>query len=79
MLRVALLACVLAGARGLYLPGVLPHEYGDGERVEVKVNKLTSSAASNDSIDLRSIVLDSTLSVSFPGNFRLRNHIDRVL
>jgi transmembrane 9 superfamily protein 2/4 len=26
-----------------YLPGVTPHEYREGERVELKVNKLTST------------------------------------
>ena len=28
---------------GFYLPGVSPREYLEGERVELKVNKLTSS------------------------------------
>ena len=31
------------GASAFYLPGVAPREYQDGERVEVKVNKLTST------------------------------------
>ena len=30
-------------AQGFYLPGVAPREYGTGERVELKVNKLTST------------------------------------
>ena len=30
-------------ASGFYLPGVAPHEYMDGELVDVKVNKLTST------------------------------------
>mmetsp|Transcript_10839 Transcript_10839/g.34245 ORF Transcript_10839/g.34245 Transcript_10839/m.34245 type:complete len:631 (-) Transcript_10839:650-2542(-) len=37
-------AATLAPAvRGFYLPGVAPKEFDDGERVEVKVNKLTST------------------------------------
>ena len=28
---------------GFYLPGVSPREYLEGERVELKVNKLTST------------------------------------
>lgn len=37
-------ACALLdGALGFYLPGVAPQEYGHGERVELKVNKLTST------------------------------------
>jgi transmembrane 9 superfamily protein 2/4 len=37
------LACLAASpAAGFYLPGVAPKEFDDGERVEVKVNKLTS-------------------------------------
>jgi transmembrane 9 superfamily protein 2/4 len=31
------------GAAGFYLPGVAPREFADGDRVEVKVNKLTST------------------------------------
>ena len=30
-------------ALGFYLPGVAPHDYMPGEKVEVKVNKLTST------------------------------------
>ena len=33
----------LRAAAGFYLPGVAPKEYGEGERVEIKVNKLTSA------------------------------------
>ena len=33
----------LRAASGFYLPGVAPREYLDGEKVEVKVNKLTST------------------------------------
>merc|ERR1719217_1753786 len=33
----------LDAAVGFYLPGVAPREFQDGERVEVKVNKLTST------------------------------------
>ena len=37
------LALLLGAARAFYLPGVAPREYGTGERVELKVNKLTST------------------------------------
>ena len=30
-------------AAAFYLPGVAPHDYMPGEKVEVKVNKLTST------------------------------------
>jgi len=30
-------------AHGWYLPGVAPHDFTRGERVELKVNKLTST------------------------------------
>ena len=33
----------LPNANAFYLPGVSPHEYRDGEKVELKVNKLTST------------------------------------
>eukprot|EP00967_Tisochrysis_lutea_P054019 scaffold67376_cov31-Tisochrysis_lutea.AAC.4 len=40
----ALVLCsACAGVRGFYLPGVAPHEYQDNERVEIKVNKLSST------------------------------------
>ena len=43
-LRRALLAlAVCANADGFYLPGVAPHEYAEGERVDIKVNKLSST------------------------------------
>merc|ERR1719316_1071311 len=44
-MRASLLALSLAApaCRGFYLPGVSPHEYREGERVELKVNKLTST------------------------------------
>lgn len=32
----------LRSARAFYLPGVAPREYKSGEKVELKVNKLTS-------------------------------------
>ena len=34
---------LLCAADAFYLPGVSPHEYMDGERVDVKVNKLSSA------------------------------------
>jgi transmembrane 9 superfamily protein 2/4 len=33
---------VLSGASGFYLPGVAPHEYQEGEKVEIRVHKLSS-------------------------------------
>ena len=33
---------MLAPASGFYLPGVIPHDYKEGERVKVKVNRLDS-------------------------------------
>ena len=42
--RVVGLALGLVGpAHGWYLPGVAPHDFQRGERVELKVNKLTST------------------------------------
>jgi len=38
-----LLLALVLGAEAFYLPGVSPHEYADGERVEIKVNKLSST------------------------------------
>jgi len=38
----AALAAV-GGVEGFYLPGVAPRDYADGEKVELKVNKLTST------------------------------------
>ena len=32
----------VAGASGFYLPGVAPREYADGDKVEIKVHKLSS-------------------------------------
>eukprot|EP00316_Scyphosphaera_apsteinii_P020015 CAMPEP_0119308604 /NCGR_PEP_ID=MMETSP1333-20130426/11553_1 /TAXON_ID=418940 /ORGANISM="Scyphosphaera apsteinii, Strain RCC1455" /LENGTH=629 /DNA_ID=CAMNT_0007312415 /DNA_START=21 /DNA_END=1910 /DNA_ORIENTATION=- len=46
MTRLALIAAVTLCARiisAFYLPGVSPHEYLDGDKVEVKVNKLSST------------------------------------
>lgn len=48
MTAVSFWLCVLAlaalpGALGFYLPGVAPHEYADGEAVEIKAVKLTSA------------------------------------
>ena len=37
------LAATCQLAQGFYLPGVSPREYHEGERVELKVNKLTST------------------------------------
>ena len=39
------LAALLAAApcASFYLPGIAPHEYADGDKVDIKVNKLTSS------------------------------------
>ena len=42
-MRCTLLAAAAALSSGFYLPGVSPKEYKDGDRVEVKVNKLSSS------------------------------------
>ena len=36
------LALLLAPANGFYLPGVAPREYADGDRVEIRVHKLSS-------------------------------------
>ena len=41
--RIALLLVHVAPARAFYLPGVSPIEYDDREKVEMKVNKLTSN------------------------------------
>lgn len=41
MLRLAAVAAIMADA--FYLPGFAPKEYQDGEQVELKVNKLTST------------------------------------
>ena len=43
MRRALLCAALAAQSSGFYLPGVAPKEYGEGERVEIKVNKLTSA------------------------------------
>ena len=34
---------LVAGVHGFYLPGVAVHEYAQDERVDIKVNKLTST------------------------------------
>ena len=39
----AVLALAVRPSEGFYLPGVAPHQYLPGERVEVKVNKLSST------------------------------------
>jgi transmembrane 9 superfamily protein 2/4 len=42
--ELALLWVLLAAVcDSFYLPGVAPHEYLDNERVEIKVNKLSST------------------------------------
>ena len=38
-----LIALLPAMAEAFYLPGVSPREYAQGERVDLKVNKLTST------------------------------------
>ena len=43
VLRCGIFSVLLAVARGFYLPGVAVREYSDGERVEIKVNKLSST------------------------------------
>lgn len=40
-LKLALAAFSSIGVRAFYLPGAAPHNYQDGERVEVFVNALT--------------------------------------
>ena len=42
-MRVAALAALLGAADAFYLPGVAVREYAQDERVEIKVNKLTST------------------------------------
>ena len=42
-LSLLLAASVVEHTACFYLPGVAPREYLDGERVDVKVNKLTST------------------------------------
>ena len=37
------LSLLLAAGEAFYLPGVSPKEYKNGDKVEVKVNKLSSS------------------------------------
>merc|ERR1711988_1103862 len=36
------LLLLLAGADAFYLPGVAPREYADGDKVDIKVHKLSS-------------------------------------
>ena len=43
MLRTTLLACALCRVAAFYLPGVAPRDYLPGEKVDLKVNKLTST------------------------------------
>lgn len=43
MRSVLALPLLALSAEAFYLPGVAPHEYADGERVEIKVNKLSST------------------------------------
>lgn len=40
---VVVLICLLCGSNGFYLPGVAPHNFKEGEEVELKVNKLSST------------------------------------
>ena len=37
------MVALLSTASAFYLPGIAPHEYADGERVEIKVNQLSST------------------------------------
>ena len=39
----SLLAALIGACQGFYLPGVAPIEYADGAKVDLKVNKLTST------------------------------------
>ena len=41
--RTALFALLAAPASAFYLPGVAPHDYQHGEKVDMKVNKLSST------------------------------------
>lgn len=43
MLRLSLLSAALSATCAFYLPGVAPYEYAQDERVEIKVNKLSST------------------------------------
>jgi len=43
MVSLGLLVLVLAVSYGFYLPGVMPKDYEDGEKIELYVNKLDSS------------------------------------
>jgi len=43
MARLALFVAALDSAAAFYLPGVAPHDFKQGEHVEIKVNKLTST------------------------------------
>jgi hypothetical protein len=41
--RLLVLFNCVAFVDSFYLPGVAPHEYADGDKVEIKVNKLSST------------------------------------
>merc|ERR1712216_70624 len=41
-LKVLICVAAIAGIHAFYLPGVVPHDYQDGERVPLKVNKIDS-------------------------------------
>lgn len=41
--RLTLLVAALCSATAFYLPGVAPHDFKQGEHVDIKVNKLTST------------------------------------
>ena len=41
--RTALFVLLAAPASAFYLPGVAPHDYQHGEKVDMKVNKLSST------------------------------------
>ena len=43
MRALVLACCCLGSVRSFYLPGVAPHEYMPDERVDIKVNKLSST------------------------------------
>lgn len=42
-MRSLLVSLLVGGSSAFYLPGVAPYEYAQDERVEIKVNKLSST------------------------------------
>ena len=51
LLGTALLS-VLSSARAFYLPGAAPHDYREGEKVDIFVNALTPMIAGTDNAKL---------------------------